>query len=87
MNRKKAILSLAFALFFSLGLNAGSRGRPAQEAVVKFDVAATPFLFAEGGKTKQVLRVYLDSSVEFITKDELGPGGLEAFLEKNQLAR
>jgi alpha-mannosidase len=65
MNRKKAILALAFALNFSLGLNAEAGGRPAEEAVVKFDVVATPFLFDEGGKTKQVLRVSLDSSAEF----------------------
>jgi hypothetical protein len=80
MIQKEIFLGLVLVLTSSLGLNAGPAGRPAEETVIKFDVVATPFLFHEAGRTKQVLRVSLDSS------SELPSGRLRASLNSSEIS-
>ena len=80
MIQKENLLGLVLVLISSLGLNAGPAGKQAAEAVIKLDVVATPFLFAEGGRTMQILRVSLDSSVD------LQSGRLQASLNSSEIS-
>jgi hypothetical protein len=64
MIQKGILLGFVLVLVPYLGLNAGPTGQSGLAPAVKFDVVATPFFLEEGGITKQVLRISLDSAGE-----------------------
>ena len=80
MIQKGIFLGFILVLASSLGLNAGPPGQSAAEQTVKFDVVATPFFLDEGGMTKQVLRISLDSAVEVLN------GQLKASLDASEIS-
>lgn len=80
MIQKGILLGPVLVLVSCLGLNAGPTGQSGLAQAVKFDVVATPFFLNEGGVTKQVLRISLDSA------DEVLKGQLKASIGSSELS-
>jgi hypothetical protein len=72
---------IPFLIIFMIGLAVLSQAAKAEKApAVKLDVVATPFFLNEGGVTKQVLRISLDSA------DEVLNGQLKASIGSSELS-
>ena len=80
MIQKGIFLGFVLILASDFGLNAGWPGPSTAERTIKFDVVATPLFLDDGGMTKQVLRIFLDSAGEVLN------GQLKAIVGSSELS-